>query len=237
MRAFLAGQRKAYSCCIDAYGESGRGIYPLRMLLEATDLSVNRGARTVVSNLTFSVDAGESLGVSGPNGAGKTSLLRCLATLLRPAGGTLRILGTDAAGPGGRRVRPRIGFVGHSPALSPHLTLAENLGFVARLAGKPIARTAEVLDLVGLGRLGDLRAGAASQGMARRVDLARVLLTEPDLLLLDEPWAGLDAGATGIIEALVARTTDKGGAAVVVTHDPERAAAAVTRHLPLGGTA
>ncbi|NND84541.1 MAG: heme ABC exporter ATP-binding protein CcmA [Acidimicrobiia bacterium] len=207
------------------------------MLVEAAELSINRGARTVLSGLSFSVDAGESIGVSGPNGVGKTTLLRCLATLLRPSAGALRILGTDAAGPAARTVRPRIGFVGHAPALSPHLTLSENLSFVARLAGHPTARVEDVLGLVGLGRLRDLRAGAASQGMARRVDLARVLLTEPDLLLLDEPWAGLDSGATGIIEALVDRTTSRGGAAVVVTHDPERAASAVTRHLPLEGAA
>lgn len=205
------------------------------MRIDAVDLSVARGPRTVVSDLSFHVDAGESLGVSGPNGAGKTSLLRCLATLLRPSGGALQILGADAMGSGARGIRRRIGFVGHAPALSPHLTLSENLAFVARLADKPVSRTGEVLALVGLGKLGDLRAGAASQGMARRVDLARVLLTEPELLLLDEPWAGLDAGATGIIEALVDRTTDRGGAAVVVTHDPERAASAVTRHLPLEG--
>lgn len=204
------------------------------MLVEAAALHIQRGSRIVLSDLSFSVDAGESVGISGPNGAGKTSLLRCLATLLRPAAGSLLLFGVEATGAAGRGVRPRIGFVGHAPALSPHLTLAENLAFVARLAGRPTGRIEEVLGLVGLGRLGDLRAGAASQGMARRVDLARMLLTEPDLLLLDEPWAGLDAGATGIIEALVARTTGRGGAAVVVTHDPERAASAVTRHLTIG---
>ena len=203
------------------------------MLISVDGLGVVRGEMTVLRDISFSLGAGESLGVSGHNGSGKTTLLRVLATLLRPTTGHVEILDADASTPAIRAVRPRIGMVGHSPALSPHLTLAENLRYVAKLAGTDQNAVSETLTMVGLARAADRLAGKASQGMGRRVDLARMLLTNPDILLLDEPFAGLDSHATGIIGAIIDRTTSRGGAVVVVSHEPDRTGSVVGRTLTL----
>lgn len=194
---------------------------------------VDRGDTAVLRGVSLDLAAGQSLGIAGDNGSGKTTLLRVLATLLRPTAGTVEVLGVNVTSSRARHVRPRIGLIGHTPALSPHLTLAENLRYVATLAGVDQARVAEVLAVVGLARAADRLAAKASQGMGRRVDLARVLLTEPTLLLLDEPFAGLDSHATGIIGAIIDRTTAAGGAAVVVSHEPDRASSVVDRTLLL----
>ncbi len=202
------------------------------MLITVEDLVVTRGDVPVLRGVSFDLGPGQSLGIAGHNGSGKTTLLRVLATLLRPTAGTVTVLGTDVSTPT-RAVRPRIGLVGHAPALSAHLTLEENLRYVATLAGVDQARVPETLAMVGLGRAANRLAGKASQGMGRRVDLARMLLTEPTLLLLDEPFAGLDKQATEIIGALIHRTTSRGGAAVVVSHEPQRASTVVERTLTL----
>ncbi len=203
------------------------------MLVAVEDLVVDRGDTAVLRGVSLDLAAGQSLGIAGDNGSGKTTLLRVLATLLRPTAGTVEVLGVDVTSSRARHVRPGIGLVGHTPALSPHLTLAENLRYVAALAGVDQARVAEVLAVVGLARAADRLAANASQGMGRRVDLARVLLTEPTLLLLDEPFAGLDSHATGIIGAIIDRTTTAGGAVVVVSHEPDRASSVVGRTLLL----
>ncbi len=203
------------------------------MLVSVEDLVVVRGDTPVLQGVSLSLGPGESLGIAGHNGSGKTTLLRVLATLLRPTSGIVQILGKDATDKDARLVRPRIGMVGHVPALSPHLTLGENLRFAATLGGIDTAFVPEALAMVGLGRAGDRLAGKASQGMGRRADLARIVLTQPTLLLLDEPFAGLDAHATGIIGAIIERTVARGGAVVVVSHEPARAATVVDRTITL----
>jgi heme ABC exporter ATP-binding subunit CcmA len=203
------------------------------MLVSVEDLVVVRGETPVLQGVSLTLGPGESLGIAGHNGSGKTTLLRILATLLRPTSGIVEVLGRDTTGKDARLVRPRIGFVGHAPALSPHLTLAENLHYVAALGGIDRGLVPEALAMVGLGRAGDRLAAKASQGMGRRVDLARIVITQPTLLLLDEPFAGLDSHATGIIGAIIERTVARGGAAVVVSHEPDRAATVVDRTITL----
>jgi ABC-2 type transport system ATP-binding protein len=153
------------------------------------------GERRALDDVTFQVEPGEIFALLGPNGSGKTTLFRILATLIRPSAGQARVFGLpvdhrpDA-------VRSRIGVVFQSPALDDHLTVAENLRHHARLYGltsrRRRERVAEVLSSFGLAaRAGD-RVGTLSGGLKRQADLARGLLHQPGLLLLDEPTAGLD---------------------------------------------
>jgi heme exporter protein A len=145
-----------------------------------------------------------------------------LATLVPLAAGQGRVLGARLGTPEARAVRPRIAWSGHDPALYDHLTLRENLHVTADLAGVAREAADEALDRVGLGAAGHRRADRASNGMRRRADLASILMRTPDLLLLDEAHAGLDAAADAIVGALIERTRRRGGAAVMVSHDSAR---------------
>lgn len=115
--------------------------------------------------------------------------------------------------------RRTIGMIGHQPTLIPELTLFENLSHIARLAGVDLARVRRALDVVGLDEASDRRAEACSFGMKRRVEIAHLLLTRPQLLLLDEAASGLDESARELIEALVGSVRQRGGCCIVVSHD------------------
>ncbi|MGH3847171.1 MAG: ATP-binding cassette domain-containing protein, partial [Pseudonocardiaceae bacterium] len=138
----------------------------------------------VLRGVDLVVRAGEVVGLVGANGSGKSTLLRVLATLLVPADGTGHVLGAALGTPACAAVRPRIALVGHSPALYPYLTLAENLRFVARLIGVAGSEVDDALEAVGLSGAAGRRADHCSQGMLRRAELARVLAVTPSLLLL-----------------------------------------------------
>jgi ABC-type multidrug transport system ATPase subunit len=172
----------------------------------------------------LSIRSGEVLGVFGANGAGKTTLLRLLATLLSPSTGDGVVLGARLGTDDRYDVRPRIGYVGHVPGLYPELTLGENLGFVADARGLPHDVAHRALTSVGLGGAIDRIAERCSHGMMRRAEFARILMMTPELLLLDEPHSALDADAVDLVDALVHRTIEAGGAAVLVSHDRERVA-------------
>jgi len=187
----------------------------------------------VVSSASCSVESGQCLGIQGPNGSGKTTLLRVMATLLKPTSGRGFILGAPLGTTAVELIRPRIGLSGHLPALSDYLTLGENLGFVARITGRAAAMVGEVLETVGLAGAADRLAADCSHGMRKRADLARLFLTQPDLLLLDEPHAGLDSSATPLVAALVHHTTRKGGGAVIVSHDPTTMVDIADQHMTL----
>jgi heme exporter protein A len=183
------------------------------------DLGRAYGDRVALTGVTLELPRGATLAVFGANGAGKTTLLRVLATLLRPHAGEARVLGRELPREGWA-VRGRVGLVAHEPLLYRDLTARENLRFHARLHDVAPARAEELLDAVGMARRGDEPVRSLSRGMAQRVAICRALLHRPELLLLDEPLANLDPGATGAVAPLIGRAS--GATRVLISHDVER---------------
>jgi heme exporter protein A len=176
----------------------------------------------VLRGVDLVVNSGQVVGVIGPNGSGKTTLLRILATLMRPTVGSAHILGARVGGEGLTPVRRRLSLLGHQPGLWDELSLVENLVFVARMSGTGADRVEDLLERVGLGGAMSRRADHSSHGMRRRVEFARALLTQPDLLLLDEAHAGLDRAAQSLVDVAVADVKQRNGAVVLVSHEPDR---------------
>lgn len=198
-------------------------------------VAVRRPGALVLRDISFRLDPGEAVGLFGANGSGKTTLLRVLATLLRPSSGSGTVfgarLGTDAV----EAVRPRIGLVAHEPALAPHLSLAENLQLVADLIGVERAAADRALADVGLGGAAPRLVVHCSNGMKRRAEFARILLTAPRLLLLDEAHVGLDPDAARLVAHTIETVTTAGGAVVLVSHERERAGMMIQRAVELSG--
>jgi ABC-type multidrug transport system ATPase subunit len=183
------------------------------------DAGVSLGGRAVLRGITLSLGPAEVLGIAGPNGSGKTTLLRLLATLVRPDTGSGRVLGAALGTPEVYAIRRDIGLVGHVPALIQELSLRENLEHAARLADKDLSRIDRALQVVGLAGAAERKVSQSSYGMLRRAETARLLLTRPRLLLLDEAFSGLDTSARDLIDALVERAVSAGGSVVMVSHD------------------
>ena len=198
-------------------------------IVSLTDAAVRAGAVPILRDLNLEVVEGESVGLFGANGAGKTTLLRLIATLTRPSAGSGTVFGVDLGSGDRFLVRPKIGYIGHTPGWYPELTLKENLVFVANTMGIEEGSVMSSLESVGLGGAIDRRADRCSHGMKRRAEFARILMTEPGLLLLDEPHSALDADAVDLVDDLVARTVRRGGAAILVSHDHVRVEALVDR--------
>jgi heme exporter protein A len=185
--------------------------------IELAGLTRRHGEREALSDVSLTLEAGQTLVVFGPNGAGKTTLLRVLATLLRPHGGDARVLGRALPGEGWS-VRGRIGFLGHASLLYRDLTARENLRFHARLHGVGAARVEAVLEQVGLRARADDPVHTYSRGMVQRAAVARAVLHDPELLLLDEPTANLDPHAVEVVEPLIGAAS--GRTRVITSHDP-----------------
>ena len=175
------------------------------------------GERAALRDVTLELDAGRTLVVFGPNGAGKTTLLRMLATLLRPHAGEVCVLGHELPADG-YAVRGRIGFLGHDALLYRELSGRENLTFHARLHRVAARRVDEVLDAVGMTARCDDPVAELSRGMIQRLAIARAVLHEPELLLLDEPLANLDPAAAAQVAPLIGPAS--GATRVVTSHDP-----------------
>jgi heme exporter protein A len=186
--------------------------------IELEGLERRYGERIALTGVTVRVGEGETLAVLGPNGAGKTTLLRVLAGLLRPHCGTARVLGAEL--PEQRwKVPARVGYLGHEPLLYRDLTARENLRYHARLHGVPSGRVEELLASTGMERRADEPLRELSAGMVQRVAVARAVLHDPPLLLLDEPRSNLDPAAAELLEPLIGRAS--GRTRVLVTHDVE----------------
>ncbi|HSL26251.1 MAG TPA: ABC transporter ATP-binding protein [Acidimicrobiia bacterium] len=191
----------------------------MSVLVQLEEVGVTIDLTPIIDRVSLEVSEGDCLAILGPNGVGKTTLLRLIATLITPSSGRGRVLGAALGSRAVLAVRDRIGLAGHFPALAGPLTLAENLRLVARLTGRGDGSVGAALDLVGLAGAADRTADQCSHGMRRRADLARLFLHPPQLLLLDEPHAGLDASAAPIVAELVRRVRNAAGAAVLVSHD------------------
>ncbi len=200
--------------------------------LQLEGLARRYGEREALSGVSLSLSAGQSLVVFGPNGAGKSTLLRVLATLLRPHEGSVRVLGKSLPEEAWA-VRGRIGLLAHEPLLYRDLTARENLRFHARLHGVALERVEKLLELLRLEHRCGEPLRTLSRGMVQRVAVARAVLHEPELLLLDEPRANLDPAASELVDPLIgvgARRTR-----VITSHDPARGLAEADMVLGLRG--
>jgi heme exporter protein A len=189
-------------------------------VIEAIRLGRGFGSVRALGELDLVVHAGESLAIFGPNGAGKTTLLKLLATVLTPTEGSLRLFGERELRP---EIRRRIGMLSHGSFLYGDLTAAENLHFYAALfgVGNPAQRVEEMLAEVRLTAWRDRPVRTFSRGMEQRLALARAFLHAPDLLLLDEPFSGLDPQAVLHLQEILTRAHRQGKTIVLTTHDIE----------------
>ena len=186
------------------------------------------GRRRAVDGVSFTLDAGECLAVFGPNGAGKTTLLRVLAGLLRPTSGRASVAGV--ALPGGPEARQRIGFISHASMLYAALSARENVELAARLFGlrDPGAAAARALDAMRMTPRADAPVRSLSRGMQQRVSIARAMVHGPSVVLLDEPFTGLDAAGAAALSAALGDLRESGAALVLVTHNLEEGLALAT---------
>ena len=175
--------------------------------LSVTDLACRRGDRLLFAGLTFDLEPGMALQVGGANGIGKSSLLRILAGLLPPFGGTV-------VSSGG------LGLIDERPALDPQLSLGQALGFWAEIDGLGLLARESCAERMGLGDLLDIPVRYLSTGQKKRAALARLLGQQVPIWLLDEPLNGLDTAGIALVEGLAAEHCKAGGIAVIASHQP-----------------
>jgi heme exporter protein A len=196
------------------------GRIPAEQVLELRSVSKYFGDFAALRNVSVRFSSGECVLIYGPNGAGKTTLLRMLASLAQPSDGEVWLGGTRV-GRQSADYKRRIGFVSHATLLYDDLTVQENL----RLAGKLFGLTgldARIDSLLGLFAVRERRTDLVrtlSRGLQQRVTLARALLHEPDFMLLDEPFTGLDAASSSSLEDILRRLAEEGRAVIFSTHD------------------
>lgn len=201
--------------------------------LEVDHLTKSFGGRKAVDDVSFTLPQGAFLSVFGPNGAGKTTLLRMLATLSRPTEGSVTLSGISLKEEP-ERAREAIGLISHNPMLYPDLTAEENLLLFAKLYGvaDPQRRVIELLEAVGLKHRRFDRVRTFSRGMTQRTSIARALVNDPSLVLLDEPYSGLDPHAIEIFDELIASVRDN-RTFVMVSHDLDKGLALASHVLVL----
>jgi len=193
-------------------------------VINAEAITKTFGVHDALRGIDLAVNPGESIVILGPNGAGKTTLLKILATIMNPTSGSLFVFGLNVKDEA-ENIRRRIGVVSHQSFFYSSLTIYENLEFYARMYGidNHNSRIKEVIEMVGMtDRLHD-RTNTLSRGMQQRISIARALLHNPDIVLLDEPETGLDQQALSMLWRLLRDDKEKNRTVIVSTHNLERA--------------
>jgi heme exporter protein A len=199
-------------------------------MIEVRHLVKRFGPKIVLRNLDFQVIPGEFVALLGPNGAGKTTFIRILASLSRPSMGDVRVAGFHLPAEASS-VRSRLGVVSHQPLLYGDLTAEENLRFYGRMYGVPHLdpRIDAILELVGLAaRRRDL-VRTFSRGMQQRLSIGRAVLHDPEVILFDEPYTGLDQDASDMLDKVLRQVASRGRTIVMTSHDLLRAAELASR--------
>jgi heme ABC exporter ATP-binding subunit CcmA len=193
------------------------------------------GRFPALAGVDLDVASGEIVLLQGPNGAGKTTLLRACAGLVGIASGQAVVLGCDLT-KDRKAVRRRVGLLGHATFLYDDLTVADNLRFAIRAAGGEAEAAVAAMDRLALsGRLRDVPVGKLSAGQRRRVALAALLARQPELWLLDEPHAGLDASGRDLLDDVVRQAVAGGATVMIASHEVDRASALATRRVTVAG--
>jgi heme exporter protein A len=199
-------------------------------MIEVRNLVKRFGLKVVLSSVDFAVRRGEFVALLGPNGAGKTTFLRILASLSRPSMGEVIVAGSKLPDEAAQ-VRARLGVVSHLPLLYPDLTAEENLQFYARMYGlvDHAPRVTEVLEMIGLeNRRKDL-VRTFSRGMQQRLAIGRAVIHDPEVMLFDEPYTGLDQDASEMLDEVLRSVASQGRTVVMTSHDLARAEDLATR--------
>lgn len=193
-------------------------------MIDVRKLVKRFGLKSVLRGLDFHVEPGEFVALFGPNGAGKTTFLRILASLSRPSLGKVTIAGHDLPG-NAAEVRRRLGVVSHLPLLYADLTAEENLRFYGRMYSLENldARISEVLELVGLSHRRRDLVRTFSRGMQQRLAIGRAVLHDPEVILFDEPYTGLDQDASSMLDEVLRSVAAMGRTVVMTSHDLARA--------------
>lgn len=203
--------------------------------LELADVVCLLGRFPALSGLTMSVAAGEIVGVEGPNGAGKTTFIRACAGLQPITAGSATVCGIDVRR-NPRAVRRSVGYLGHRSLLYDDLTVEDNVRFAVQANRGDAGAVRSALRSVGIDhRVAGLALHACSAGQRRRTALAAVVARNPDLWLLDEPYAGLDAESSEMLDSLLSSAADAGAAVVVVSHDHAHVQRFATRVVTIAG--
>ena len=216
-------------------GDPGRLVTTAGPLVEVEGLERTFGHRRALAGVDFVLESGECLALFGPNGAGKTTLLRVLAGLLKPTSGHARIAGVQL--PAGSGARALVGLISHNSMLYEALTARENVEFVARLYGLSDPQTAAdtALRRMRIDDRAETPVRVLSRGMQQRVSIARAVVHDPRVLLLDEPYSGLDEAGAAALTALLGELRRAGAALVIVTHNLAEGLALATQSAIMRG--
>jgi heme exporter protein A len=196
--------------------------------IQAASLAKHFGRRTAVAGVDFELSAGDCLALFGPNGAGKTTLLRLFAGLLKPTAGAARVQGVDVRRDA--QARARVGLISHHSMLYGPLTALENVAFAARLHGlrDPLAAASDALESMHVLDRARVPVRVLSRGLQQRVSIARAIVHDPSVILLDEPYSGLDEAGAQTLTLVLQRLRSRNATLVVVTHNVSEGLALAT---------